>query len=344
MTLDNKSLGNEVDIQEIIDHPYGGKTNIVLDATVFTAIMNCARYVDLRFNHNFVAIGGKSNSLECGSIVHTFMEFYYRNLMNGMSKAKAFGFAIAAAELYIQGCPHCSNFIATEQQSKPSCNHKPNQFPGTPNTPREPDTNNPREKYKIGWQWVLDTCDQYAMHYINDHWKTLLVEEVQSETLYEDDEIRILWKAKLDWLVDTNQYMAPVDHKTMKQRRDTLSLNNQFMGQCLVTNSSRVIINKIGFQKSLKPEEKFERKVLGYDIQRLIEWRTEILPYYAKLLLMYAETGHYPPNFTNCESKYGKCSFCSVCEANPDDRERVIKDSFTLGEEWNPSNEIEEND
>jgi hypothetical protein len=54
---------------------------------------------------------------------------------------------------------------------------------------------------------------------------------------------------------------------------------------------------------------------------------------------MYAESGHFPPNFTHCEGKYGNCAFVKVCEGNPDDRERLIKDAFVVGPEWNPTND-----
>lgn len=368
---DERTLG-ETNIGEVVDISMTGKANIVLDATMMTSLMNCARLADFRFNHNFMSIGGKSNSLECGSIVHTFLEFYYNGIIKGLTRSNAEGLGFAAAEMYIRGCKYCTEFKphacdcprviggkdgmeifgppnpqcdkcgGTGMISKPSCGHKPDQFPGVPNTPRIPDTSNPREKYKTGWEWVLETCKQYIEYYRNDHWVPLDVEVVKSEVLYEDEEIRILWKAKLDVIMDNNQGIYPVDHKTMKQRRDTISMNNQFIGQCLLMRTSNAFINKIGFQTTLKPEEKFGRVPVSYAKPRLIEWQSQILPYYAKLLLMYAETGYFPPNFTNCESKYGKCAFLSVCESNPDMREEELKLHFMVGPEWNPTNDEDE--
>lgn len=312
------------------------KKNIVLDATVLTSLMACARLTDFRYNLNLHPIKGKSNSLETGSIVHKFLETYYRLIAQGMKRDDAIGFAFTSAQLYIQGCPHCTNFIGTEENPKPSCNHQPNEYPGVTNTPKE----STKEPARIGWQWCLDTCQQYVDHYRNDHWVPLEVEVVKGVVLYEDDEIRILWKAKLDLTVDTNQGIYPVDHKTMKQRRDTQSLNNQFIGQCLVMNTRNVVINKIGFQTSLKPEEKFLRTLMSYSGPRLLEWQSETLPYYGKLLLMYSETGHFPPNYTHCENKYGACAFVKICESDPNMREEELKQSFMVGPEWNPTNEV----
>lgn len=330
---------NEIPLDTVIENILGGKKNIILDSQILSTLMSCPRLADFRFNHNFISIGGKSNSLECGSIVHTFMEYYYKAIINGVKREQAFGFGITAAELYIKGCAGCAEFTPTSEFPKPPCGHKPYEFPGVRNTPREPDTSNPREKYKTGWQWALDTCDQYHLHYRNDHWVPLEIEVVKGEILYEDDEIRVLWKAKLDATFDTNQGIFPTDHKTMKQRRNTISMNNQFIGQCLIMKTRNVFINKVGFQKTLKPEEKFERKPISYSEARLLEWQGEILPYYSKLLLMYAETGHYPPNFNHCEGKYGNCAFLKVCESNPDMREEEIKRAFIIGPEWNPTND-----
>lgn len=307
------------------------KINCVLDATMLTSIMKCGRYTELKFDKNLQQLKGKSNSLEIGSIIHKFMEVYYKNQMYGMGKTQAFGFGISAAELYIQGCPTCTKFESVEG-SKPECNHEVNEYPGLQNTPSE------SEGYVTGWKFALQTCDEYHKHYLSDFWVTLDTETVRSKVLYEDDEIRILWKSKLDWIVDTNQGIYPVDHKTMKQNRDTLSINNQFMGQCRIMDTRNVFINKIGLQKTLKPEDKFKRAAISYSAARLMEWQSVVLPYWAKVLLAYNRDGFYPPNFNSCESKFGKCEFYEACESDPDMREEVLKMNFYVGPEWNPIN------
>lgn len=334
MEQDNRTI-SEVDIQEVVDIPMGGKKNVIMDSQILTSIMSCPRAADFRFNLSLESLSGKSNSLECGSIVHKFMEVYYGSIIKGIKREQAFGFGIAAAELYIQSCPDCTDFVSTPEQKKPKCGHRPNDYPGVKNTPKD------SVAYQTGWQFVLDSCDEYHRFYINDHWVPLEVETVKGEVLYEDEDVRIMWKAKLDLTVDTNQGIYPVDHKTMKQRRDTISLNNQFIGQCLLMRTRNVFINKFGFQKSLKPEEKFTRAPISYSAARLLEWQSEILPFYAKQLLMFAEVGYWPPNFNHCEGKYGNCNFVDVCQSNPDMREEELKLHFRVGPTWNPTNEDE---
>lgn len=335
MKSDERTM-SEADINELIDIPMSGKKNIILDATLLTSLMACPRNTDFRFNHNLQSIKGKSNSLECGSTVHKFCETYYKAIIQGLSRDRAFGFAIIDAELYIKGCRSCTDFVPTPEQPKPECRHQVNEFPGLKNTPKD------SAEYKTGWQFVLDTCDEYHRFWSNDHWVPLEVEVVKGEVLYEDDETRILWKAKLDLTADTNQGIFPIDHKTMKQRRDTLSLNNQFMGQCILMRTRNVFINKIGFQKTLKPAEKFIRAPISYSAARLMEWQSETLPFYAKQLLMYAEMGHWPPQFGQCEGKYGNCAFVDVCQSDPSMREEELKMGFIVGPHWNPTNEVPE--
>lgn len=273
------------------------KKNIILDATVLSTLMSCPRLADFRFNHHFQSNTGKSPSLEMGSIVHTFLEFYYKSIIQGINRKDAVGYGMSAAQEY-----------ANSEEAQ--------------NTPDE-------DK-----QFALDTCMLYIEFWKNDSWIPLEVECVKGRVIYEDDEIRLMWKAKFDLLSDTNQGIYPVDHKTMKQRRDTISLNNQFMGQCVLAGTRMMFVNKIGFQKSLKPQDRFTRTPVTYTFDRLAEWQESIVPYWAKQMLMYAEGEYYPPNFTHCENKYGFCQFREVCESNRNVREEAIRHNFVVGEPW----------
>lgn len=289
------------------------KKNVILDATVLSTLMSCARLTDFRHNHDLVSTTGKSSSLEMGSIVHAILEFYFKARVSGASNPIEVGYA--AGREYISGYLPTNKYILDESEQ------------GVNNTTSE------------DIDLVFTTMEQYFEHYKNDYWIPIDVEYVNQFILYEDDEIRIMWKSKLDLTVDTNNGIYPIDHKTMKQRRDSNSLNNQFMGQCLAMKTRGIIINKIGFQKSLKPSEKFTRPIISYDLNRLVEWSQIIVPFWAKQLLAYNEIGFWPPNFTHCENKYGFCAFKSVCETPPNMREEELRIHFMKGKHWDPNND-----
>lgn len=281
------------------------KTNVVADSQLLTTIMSCARLADFRFNHNLQSINGKSKSLEMGSICHVVLENYFKLLIAGKFRSTAIDEALQAGR----------DYILTEEVKNSSLQER---------------------------EHALNTMEQYFEFYKADHWVPLEVEVVKGSILYEDDDIRILYKAKFDLIVDTNQGIFPVDHKTMSQRRETLDLNNQFMGQCILSSSSRMVVNKIGFQTSLPAKEKFTRALIPYSTDRLAEFQNEILPFYIKMWLGYNEEQFFPPNFTHCENKYGFCQFKDVCKSNRNMRQAELQSGFMIGKPWDVSNLVVE--
>lgn len=313
------------------------KKNIILDATMLSSFAGCARLADFRFNRNLVQIGGKSNAMETGSLVHTNLEFFGHNKMNGFNRAQSMAAGFAAMEEYYYGCKECKLNDAKLPPIQ-GCERHKDSYLGCQNTPLE------NEKYTIGYQWVVETMQQYYDHYKNDSWTIKGVEQVVKKILYEDDEIRILWKAKIDWLLDQNNSLGLIsmDHKTMKQNRESVTNNHQFMGQCLVTDQREMIIDKIGFQTSLEPSEKFKRQPQGYSADRLLEWQSFVLPQWVYKFLGCEETGVWEPNFNQCETKYGFCNFYKeICSVDRNMREENLRLYFKEGRPWDPqSSEI----
>jgi hypothetical protein len=206
-------------------------------------------------------------------------------------------------------------------------------------------TNTPEEsvRYEVGWRFALDTCTQYFDFYKNDSFIPLSAEEVKGEIIYEDDEIRVLWKAKFDLIVDTNQNgIVSMDHKTFKQRRDKSSLSNQFLGQAILLKARNVIVNKIGLQSTVKIADRLTREVVSFSADRLIEWQSEILPYYAYKYVQYAESGYWPPDYTHCDTMFGPCMYKDVCQADRGMREEILKQNFTVAPVWDPKNRGDE--
>jgi hypothetical protein len=295
--------------------------NIIMDSQLLSTLMSCPRKADFRFNKNLSARDGKSNSLEAGSLAHVILEFYNRALIEGKPRSDCISIGYEAGKEYINGYQPGNKYILDDNER------------GCKNLPEIGDSK------VIGWSWVYETLAQYFDYYRLDNLVLVGVEEVRQKVIYEDESLRVLWKAKFDNILDMPNGFMSRDYKTSKQNRTTLSLNNQFMGQCVLLGGRNVMIDKIGWQKSLAPKEKFERAIISYSPDRLAEWANEIIPYYANMLIAYSESANYPPNFTNCESKYGWCEFKEICETDRNIRDERIEHLFVEGKKWDVLNE-----
>lgn len=293
--------------------------NISMDSQVLSTLMSCPRLTDLRFNQNLTTPGPKSNSLEAGSLVHVILEHFAKSLIKGDTRAQAIDVGFSYGELYrkfgdtyLSDCnPGCALGIPDEAESS----------------------------YEIGYKFVLSTMEEYFDFWKSDNFTIISAEEVRGEVIYEDSELRVIWKAKFDRIIDMEHGFISMDHKTMKQRRDTISLNNQFIGQCRLLKARQVMVDKIGFQKTLKPKDKFTRTLVNYSMDRIAEWCNDIVPFYARMYKIYHESGYWPPNFTHCESKYGLCQMKSYCESDRNMREEVAKIEYVKGKIWDISND-----
>src|SRR5690348_9897278 len=121
---------------------------------------------------------------------------------------------------------------------------------------------------------VIYQFKEYVDFYQDEPHETLAVEQVGSRILFQDEDFVVLYEGKIDWVCRvSNIPRLPVDHKTSSRRTQTSALSNQFMGYCWMLGVNNIMINKIGFQKTLKPSERFTRVVLSYNKDIIEEWR-----------------------------------------------------------------------
>jgi hypothetical protein len=187
-------------------------------------------------------------------------------------------------------------------------------------------------------QEIIKVYEQYAEYYKNESWQILEVEKPFAKVIFEDETLKIVYVGIIDLLT----HVAIVDHKSSSRRGQTSGLSNQFMGYAWAFNLHNVVINKVGLQKTLKPEEKFERPTKSYPAAIIEEWKNNTINV-AKTMFVYIN--NIPDmmnkrNYTSCD-KYSGCIFQEVCETTPEAREFKISQKYQIGESWRPVKGLE---
>jgi hypothetical protein len=179
---------------------------------------------------------------------------------------------------------------------------------------------------------VIDTFRQYVEHWENDGWTNIVaVEKVGAKQLYEDEDLQIIYEFKIDLILQINGVLVPVDHKSAKARRDPNYLANQFKGYCWGLGVNNLLLNEIGFQKTVKAVEKFRRHTLSYSESALTEWVKNTV-WWVKFAIGMIETETFPMNYTSCD-KYSGCIYKDICKADPEVRDYKLKTMFE-GKHW----------
>ena len=186
---------------------------------------------------------------------------------------------------------------------------------------------------------VIDQFKAYADYYAHDDWHPIAVEEVGSKVLYQSDDFKIVYSFKIDLVAEKGRIIAPFDHKTGARRQEPTSLSNQFIGYCYALGTENIIVNKIGFQKTIKPAERFQRYILTVDKERIREWEENSI-YWAMQYAQYWKDDFFPMNLTSCD-KYSGCIFKRICETDPDNRAWKLKRDFTTVDQWDVAKTLE---
>lgn len=185
---------------------------------------------------------------------------------------------------------------------------------------------------------VIKTYKQYAEYYEADTWQILEVEKPFAKVLYDSEELKIVYCGIIDLLT----HVAIIDHKSSSRKGNVSILSNQFMGYSWALNVNNVVINKIGFQKTLKPEEKFERPTASYAPDIINEWKNNTIEVAQEMFAALQNVPHMMNrrNYTSCD-KYSGCIFQKVCSTKAEAREFIISRDYKIVDQWLPVKGLE---
>ena len=288
------------DDQVPIPHTSVSRLVISLDSQVLSKIQTCGQQAAYNHLDNIEPINYENDSLDIGLTMHEGLAEYYRNkhLPTNIASAKA----LAKVEVSAMGRPTLRGAQI---------------------------------------RMMIDAVAQYIKKYDTESWVVVkdtngnpLVEQTFSKTLYQDEDIQILYTGITDLIVrahETSTNLMPVDHKTYGSHYKPAVLSNQFSGYMWATNSPSLIVNRVGVKSKLGS---FERILVNRTPAMIEEWKgNAIRAVLAHLDDMQAN--NFRRNYEAC-TMYGGCRYLRLCNADPTHRKYLITNEYKVVPPWNP--------
>lgn len=277
-----------------------GQKIVAIDSQKLEGIQSCMYFYDLKFNKH-LRPRLAPDYLERGSLIHEMLAKYYtlkkyrsRWHMNNKTHADI-----------IEICINLGRHKANKMELPISDVEK-----------------------------TIGVFREYAEFWENDSWNNIaFVEQTGAKVLYESDDLIILYEVKIDLgLLKEGGTIVPVDHKSAQSRRDPNQMANQFKGYCWFTGSTSIIINEVGFQKTVKPVDKFRRHTLNYSQAMINEWVRNTI-WWVRFALECEDNKNYPQNYTSCD-KFSGCQFRDdACAQDPEVRDYKLNELYKI-EKW----------
>ena len=285
------------------------KANIVLDASKIDLFETCpARY---NFRHNLnktLPIAQKAKALDMGTLAHEGLAVYYKLLGEGV------GF-----EDRMQACKMKIGEISSNPEQ----------------------SNTEDEDVRIISSAVEQSCDYWRAEDENCL-EVLMVEQPFAYVLYEDEFVRIILTGKIDLLVNyhgigrnASYDNLPIDHKTFSRDSAILRKSNQFINYCAAVGSNYLTINRIGLQKTLKPEQKFVRPPLSYDPIYIANWKVNLTRMLLNEYMSCVAEDYWPEKPTSCNKFNRLCEYYAICDSSgQDSKDHALESQYITAKPW----------
>ena len=295
----------------------------VFDSTVMNDLQMCARKFEFAHVKNWRSLGGRATPLDRGSMIHEMLAIYRILLKLNWGGNNLAALTKIEAELL--------NEHSIDGEVKRSWKEMVELSIFVGRTYMAVDAENLSTN---DGEEVIRQFSEYVDYYQDDGWQPKEIESPFSKILYESKDLILIVEGKIDLLTDSRAGRIVVDTKTASRRVEQSKLSNQFLFYSWSTGVETMVVDRIGFQKSLSVSERFQRIPLSYPKSMKDEWR-EWAIYWGKMAAFHVKEGIFPPNFTSCD-KFGGCIYRSVCETDPQNREWKASTLFRVGEQWTP--------
>jgi hypothetical protein len=162
-----------------------------------------------------------------------------------------------------------------------------------------------------------------TVHAVEEPFSIVLYENANYVVDPKNPGLRIMFEGLVDLVAELpNQPLCVFDHKSESRKSTPYKLSHQFQGSAFAFKVDTVVVNKVGFQKTLPEKERFRRIFLDYTNTPLLhEWRLDAIKKVLEAIERHkrealTQKPDWPRNRTSCD-KYSGCVFQEVCAANP---------------------------
>jgi hypothetical protein len=276
---------------------------VVVDSQILSTFQECEEKYRLTFIEN-IRPAWPADPLTKGQVLHSGLEAYYKHLKKGLETEQTRnlihnqGVELAIEAANFEAARNGIDFALSEE--------------------------------------VITVMGEYLYFWKDDDIVPIAIEEPFLINLYEDEELRILYAGKIDLVATASRYQwkpTPFDNKSQGRRNTPSGRSNQFFGYTTVLDSNVLIVNTIGFQKSLTPAEKFKRHPLSYPVEYRRHWAENTVKTVFRLVRA-LDTNTFEENITSCD-KYSGCVMKKICESiTPEAKEWKIQQEYIIGEPW----------
>lgn len=285
-----------------------GKANIILDMSSWDLFETCQFRYHVRHNLNrSVPISEKAPALDSGGLAHEGLETYFKGLQLAAHYNDRMHAAIMRMRV-VSSDPEQCNLDEKESQ--------------------------------VVMNAVEQSCEYWRFE--DEQMEILEVERSFLRLIYEDELVRIFVSGKIDLLVNikgigraASYFGLPIDHKTYSRDFEVPRLSNQFQNYCDSVGSNYLVVNRIGLQKTLKPEEKFKRVPLSYDQFILEDWRNNLIEGILNDYMSCVGRDKWRMNFTSCFKFNRKCECYEICETSGVENKLIkLEQRLTVVSPW----------
>ncbi len=271
---------------------------LTLDASQISTYLNCPMAWKYAYIENLRVVGGPSESIRKGSLIHTILDSYYsiRAQFPTLSNYDA----AAMSLLFTKKVKLCAAAGLSDEFEK----------------------------------FIEKRIYDYVTRYNNDDFRVFKNSKMESSTevgfskiLFEDEKFLFIVEGRIDLISETNQHeILWVDHKTQERVTNLYNYTPQFLTYAWATGYKYGMINYFGLQKEVQ-RDTFRRQLIHFPTFMLKRWEEKMLDIFNEIAYTVLNKNEFKFNWDRCAGAFNSnpCVYTHIDELESETLKKNIK-------------------